>query len=418
MAKGEGHFPAVLLGIVTGIALTHNGVEVSGLVILVANVDAFLIDHVGRCLVGDLAVEIGVLQSNVVVHGGRRQVIIAVGIHQTAGGVDLARQDVGDSIGAADAQAADPQAGVHIIVVQEVHLQCVGGIDQHYDAGDLTLLLQAVSKSHQSSFIVVQRQVIEFGGNSVAVHIARECAVIALAAHAGEGDDDGVTVGSDGILDVSRIIFGIDLRDGSLAAQGGVLTAGAAFRYCILQSGSVLAVIPVPQGGVDFKAALFQCSLQAVCLGGIHVAGAGAAVGQVHGVDGQGANLCALGQRQCAVVHQQGCAFRFDFVAQGLAFFQPLGLGHAHGLIIDGIGVFIFQFPETVAGNQQGDGVVKHAQNDVQGCHDGQHHRTKDRQGLPGGDQPALCLFISFFLLLIGFCHSVLLFLIMIIWII
>ena len=406
MAEGEGHFPAVLLGIVTGIALTHNGVKVSGLVILVAHIDAFLIDHVGRSLIGDLAVKVGILQSNVVVHCRRRQVVVAVGIHQTAGGVDLARQNVGDGIGAADAQTADPQAGVHIVVIQEVHLQGIGGVDQHHDAGDLALLLQAVRIGHQGSLVVVQRQVIEFGGDAVAVHIAGECTVIAFAAHTGEGDDDGIAVGSDGILHFSGIVFRIDLGDGSLTAQGGVLTAGAAFRCGVLQSGGILAVVPIPQGGIDLKAALFQCGLQAVSLGGVHVAGAGAAVGQIHGIDGQGGNLCAFCQRQSAVVHQQGCAFGFDLIAQGLTGFQTLGLGNAHALIIDGICVCILQFPEAVAGNQQGDGVVKHAQNDVHGGHDGQHHRKEDRQGLPGGNQSAFCLFIGFLFLLVGFCHD------------
>ena len=402
VTEGKGNFLAILGIIVTGITLTHNRVKVSGLVVLVAYVDAFLVYHVGGSLIGHLAVKVRVLQRQVVVHCGGRQVVVAVGIHQAAGGVNLAGQDIGNRIGTGNAQAADPQAGIHIVVVQEVHLQGVGGVDQNDDAGDLAFLLQAVSICHQCPLSVIQRQVVELGGHTVAVHIAGECAVIALAAHAGEGDDDGIAVGSDGVLDLLGIVGGIDLGDGGLAAQGGIFAAGAAFGCCCLQGCSLIAVIPIPQSSIDLKAALFQSCLQVVCLGCVNVTGTGTAIGQVHGVDGQSGNLGAGSQGQRAVVGQQCGTLSLYFIAESLTCRQSFVLRNAHTGVVNGILILVFQFPEAVAGDQEGDGVVEHSENDIDRDQDHSQDRTDERNSLPERNVLTLCFFVSLFRLLVA----------------
>ena len=122
VTEGESNLLAVLLGIVAGIALTHNGVKVTGLVIFVANVDAFLIDHIGRGLIGHLTVKIGILQCQIVVHGRGGKIVVAIDVHERAGRIHNTGQNIGHGVGTADAQTADPQAGADVIVVQEVHL--------------------------------------------------------------------------------------------------------------------------------------------------------------------------------------------------------------------------------------------------------------------------------------------------------
>ena len=404
MAEGKGHFLAILLGIITGIALTHNCVKVSGLVVLVAYIDTFLIDHIGRSLLRHLTVIVTILKGNVVMHCRRGKVIVAVGIYQAAGGVDLTCQNVGHCVGTADTQTADPQTSIHIIVIQEIHLKRIGGVDQNDDAGDSAFLLEVIGISHQSSFIVVERKVIKLAGNTVTVHIAGECAIVALAADTGEGNDHCVIIGSDGVLYISGIVGRIDLRDGCLTTQRSIFAAGAAFCGFLHQFRSFFAVIPVPQYGVYLKAALFQRCFQVISLGSIHITGAGTAVGQIHRVNGQCGNLCALPQGQCAVVEQQSRAFGFYFVAQILTGLQSLLLRNAHTGIVDRAIVSVLQLPEAVACQKQRYGVVEHTENDVQGDHDGRQDRAEQRNGLPKAHIFPLCLFVSFFrLLILGF---------------
>src|SRR5699024_7084230 len=102
VAKGERH--GVGIGIVAGVAGAHDHIFVAGLIILVSDVNAFLIDHIGAGICGDDALRVALVgDGGEVLHGGRRIVVVAVGIHQAAGRVDVAGKDLGHGIDAGNA---------------------------------------------------------------------------------------------------------------------------------------------------------------------------------------------------------------------------------------------------------------------------------------------------------------------------
>ena len=144
MAKRECNIVAVDKA--AGIAGAHNDVFIAGLIILVAHIDAFLIDHIALGAVRNQPEVAGVPGRHKIPHGGRGVVVIAVGVHQRAGGIDLARQNIRHRIGSADAHAADPQTGVDVIGIplEEIHLQRIRGVEQHNDAPDRAGRLQIV----------------------------------------------------------------------------------------------------------------------------------------------------------------------------------------------------------------------------------------------------------------------------------
>ena len=382
VAEGVSHDVAV--GVVACVAAAGDEVLVAGLVVLVAYIDAFLVDHVGLSLGGHIAaLDIAFVGGGgEVPHGGGAEVVVAVGIDQAAGGVDLAGQDLGNSVDAGDAHVTDPQRGVDVVLVvlEEIDLQGVGGVDQHDGLFDDAVLLHLGNVLQHGLLVLVERQIVDIAVGKVS----------ALAANAGEGDDGGIAVLGNAVLH----IVGVDIP----GHFSGDLTGGG--DGAALGAGVVLACadgVEVPQGGVDGHTDLLEGSAQGVGGGGINVAGAGAAVHEVDTAVGEGADLGIGSQRQCiVVVHQQGSAFSLDLLGQGQTVVDHLlGRVEVTGVIL-GVGVLVLQLPEAAA--EAG----RHGVVELYGKH-GQRHgndhndRTQDRQDLPRQNVLALCLFVGFF---------------------
>ena len=382
VAEGVSHDVAV--GVVACVAAAGDEVLVAGLVVLVAYIDAFLIDHVGLALCGHIAaLNIAFVGGGgEVPHSGGAEVVVAVGIDQAAGGVDLAGQDLGNSVDAGDAHVTDPQRGVDVVLVvlEEIDLQGVGGVDQHDGLFDDAVLLHLGNILQHGLLVLVERQIVDIAVGKVS----------ALAANAGEGDDGGIAVLGNAVLH----IVGVDIP----GHFSGDLTGGG--DGAALGAGVVLACadgVEVPQGGVDGHTDLLEGSAQGVGGGGINVAGAGAAVHEVDTAVGEGADLGIGSQRQCiVVVHQQGSAFSLDLLGQGQTVIDHLlGRVEVTGVIL-GVGVLVLQLPEAAA--EAG----RHGVVELYGKH-GQRHgndhndRTQDRQDLPRQNVLALCLFVGFF---------------------
>ena len=382
IAEGVGHDVAV--GVVACVAVAGDEVLVAGLVVLVAHIDAFLVDHVGLSLGGHIAALNITLIGNggKVPHSGGAVVIIAVGIHQTAGGVDLACQDLGHGVDAGDAHVTDPEGGVDVVLVvlEEIDLQGVGRVDEDDDLFDLTVLLHLGQVGQHVLLVLVQSQVVNLAVGKVGT----------LTANAGQGDDSGITVLGHAVFHV----VGVDVP-GSLGGGGTGRSNRAAIAAGIVLSSA--SGVEIPQGRVDGNADLFQGSAQGIGAGGINIAGAGAAVDQVRTGGGESADLGIRSQRQrIVVVHQQGCALGLDLLAEDQAVIDHfLGGIKIRGKILSA-GVLVLQVPEGAA-YESCNRVVELLQNDAKWDRNDHHHGADDGQNLPRRNVLALGLFVGLF---------------------
>jgi len=236
VAEGVSHDVAV--GVVACVAGAGDEVLVAGLVVLVAHIDAFLVDHVGLSLGGHIAaLDIAFVGGGgEVPHGGGAEVVVAVGIDQAAGGVDLAGQDLGHGIDAGDAHVTDPQCGVDVVLVvlEEIDLQGVGGVDQQDGLFDGAVFLHLGNVLQHSLLVLVERQIVDLAIGKVST----------LAADAGQGHDGGIAVLGNAVLD----LVGVDVP----RHLGGDLTGfsdRAALGASVVLAGA--DGVEVPQGGVD-----------------------------------------------------------------------------------------------------------------------------------------------------------------------
>ena len=382
VAEGVSHDVAV--GVVACVAAAGDEVLVAGLVVLVAYIDAFLIDHVGLALCGHIAaLNIAFVGGGgEVPHSGGAEVVVAVGIDQAAGGVDLAGQDLGHGIDAGDAHVTDPQCGVDVVLVvlEEIDLQGVGRVDEDDDLFDLTVLLHLGQVGQHVLLVLVQSQVVNLAVGKVGT----------LTANTGQGDDSGITVLGNAVFHV----VGVDVP-GSLGGGG----TGRSNRAAIV-AGIVLSSaggVEIPQGRVDGNADLFQGSAQGIGAGGINIAGAGAAVDQVRTGGGESADLGIRSQRQrIVVVHQQGCALGLDLLGQSQTVVDHLLGGVEVTGVILGVGVLVLQLPEAAA--ETGcHGVVELLQKDAKRDRNDHHHGADDCQNLPRRNVLTLGLFVGLF---------------------
>ena len=260
IAEGEGHGLGII--VIAHVGIAQHGVFVAGFIVAVADVDAFLIDHIvfviglgeGQALFRRVGVggHIGVL------HSGRGGVVVAVGVYQTAGGIDLAAEQIADGADAALTHFAHPQAGVDAEVLAAyggldyVQLHGVGGVQQQHDLFQGTGGFQLSQLAQDVLFLGTD-------GEHVAARVGRahHGQVLALAAHTADDHDGGVVV----------LGNGIPFRGGE-GAQGGFVDG----EFFVLEDvviqgtgGALLAVIlarafPIegPQGGVHGKAVLLQ----------------------------------------------------------------------------------------------------------------------------------------------------------------
>ena len=383
-AIAEGVSDHVAVGIIASVAAAGNEILIAGLVVFVAYVDALLIDHVAAALGRNIAaLDIAFVGGGgEVPHSGGAVVIIAVGIHQTAGGVDLAGQDLGHGVDAGDAHVTDPEGGVDVVLVvlEEIDLQGVGRVDEDDDLFDLTVLLHLGQVGQHVLLVLVQSQVVNLAVGKVGT----------LTANTGQGDDSGITVLGNAVFHV----VGVDVP-GSLGGGG----TGRSNRAAIV-AGIVLSSaggVEIPQGRVDGNADLFQGSAQGIGAGGINIAGAGAAVDQVRTGGGESADLGIRSQRQrIVVVHQQGCALGLDLLAEDQAVIDHfLGGIKIRGKILSA-GVLVLQVPEGAA-YESGNRVVELLQIDGKRDRNDHHHGADDCQNLPRRNVLTLGLFVGLF---------------------
>ena len=399
IAEGVRHNVAV--GVVARVARAHDVILIARLVVLVAYIDALLVDHVGAALGRHIAaLDIAVVDAGgEIPHGGGAVIVIAVGIDQTAGGVDVADQNLGNGVDAGDAHVADPECGIHVVVVvlQEVDLQGVSGVDEDDDALDLAAFLHGGEVFQHRFLVVVQCQVVDLAVAQVRT----------LAADARESDDGCVAV----LSDAGLYIIGVDVP--GHFRRGG---AGGGYRAAI-GAGVILACaggVEIPQRRVDGDTDLFEGGAQGVGGRGIDIAGAGAAVDEVDAGGGEGADLRVLGQGQRAVVHQQGRALSLDLLGDGQTVVDHLfRRGKVGGKVLC-VGILVFQFPERAADKRR-NCVVEGIQDGTQGDENDHEDGAEDRQDLPPQDGLTLGLFVCLFqrfLLGFDFVHDSLLVLI------
>ena len=322
IAEGEGHIGGII--IVTGVAAVQHIVLIAGLIITVAHIDAFLIDHIvlvaldnagvgvvlrgGHIIVGAVCI----VEGAEVLHGRGRMVVLEEGIHDAAGGVDVAGQDVSHAVDAGHAHVTDPQCRVNAVAVQKVQLQRVGGIEQHNDLFEHALLLELLQVGEHVDFFLAELQVVTVG--HVGLQLRQAAGQVgALAAGAGQHHQGHIAVFRPGILQVLGILGPGHLIDAVL----GLVAAGGVG----VDAGITTVRVKVPLGRVD--GALTESVLQGLLQGdgilGGNLAGTGAAVHQVVAGLGEGGELGAFRQGQgVVVVQQQSRALRLDAFAEFL----------------------------------------------------------------------------------------------------
>ena len=301
IAEGISNIGVVV--VIASVALAQDSVLIAGLIVAVADVDALAVDVVVLVAVQHEVIplsivvlgSVGVLGAVEVNQRGSGAVVVAVGIDQVAGGVDLAGQDVGNGVQAPGAGVANPQGGVDAVAVigQEITLHSVGGVDQDDD------LIEVLAGHSQQVFLLLcQLQSVGAIGKAIDGHI------IHLASQAGDGDDGSIAIGGKAVLDgvgvdIHRnfvdMVVRADVDAGSIGILGGVAGELAAFA----------GQVEIPQGGVDFQAVGFQGFLQGGSFGGVDVSRAGTAGGDANAGVAQGRDLAASGQGQSTVVLQQ-----------------------------------------------------------------------------------------------------------------
>ena len=333
VAEGVGNLGGVVPGagdgarVGVGIALAEDRVLVTGLIVLVALVDALGLHQIGVAAVieGDAAVAEGVpgVEVNAEVHHrGGGDGADGVGVGQLAGRRDVAGEHVGQAQAAVHAQIADPEEGVHIRILLELfNFHGAGGVEQddelaavllgHGDhialvagQGQRTLKAVAVHGGDHVGMVVGGFGVVAgdehdgygaVGGGEqlVAVGLGRRLAHVVggeVLGHGGEHRGQDVT-GDGHTEEQSRHAVGI--HGGIRVELDEVLVHGeASGRQRLLEAVHGLARVPVDDGG------------------GAHHAAQNGVVG-VHTPQGDGFAFLVQGQR--AVVLEQDDAFGGDF---------------------------------------------------------------------------------------------------------
>ena len=288
-AVGEGLDALLEAGVAQAVAegILHRGgvvdeaVRGGGLVVAVAHVDALGVLHI----VPGAQVAVGEVPR--VPEGGGGGEVVGVGVHQAAGGVDLAGQHVTHRVEAHRAGAAHPEGGVHA-VFQEAQLHGVGGVDQHDDLAEAL----GLDQSQQILLVPGQLQVMSAvvgGGVPGGVHVLGQVAALA----ADPGQDDHRHVGEALGLGQHRVGVG-----GGGDLGGGEVGAGVA---ALGRPGDAGILVEAYQLLVDLQARVLQALDHVHVGGGVAGAGAGAAVDGIHGGVAEEVDLGAGGQGQGAV---------------------------------------------------------------------------------------------------------------------
>ena len=307
VAERIGHDVAV--DEVARVGRAQHDVLIARLGVAVAHVDAFLID--------DILVELVRVRTEVVaartlvgvgaevVHDRVELVVHPPGIRQRAGRIDPAGEHVAHGVQARLADGADPQRRVHAVglVAQEAHGHRIGAVDDDGDGADGAVVLELLEALEHGELVLVELEVVV-----VERVVDGDGHVIALAADAAHDVDDVLAV-ADGVAVVLLDLAPLDLGD----------LVGVALGF--------LFNVVVEQRLIDHVKARVAHHIDVVGrTGGVHRAGARAAVDRIeHGHADEG-DLRAIGQRQGAVVIlEQDDALALDLAHLGLARGLELG---------------------------------------------------------------------------------------------
>ncbi len=252
------------------VALAEHAVEVAGLIVLIAGVDALGLDQIpfrAQGVVGGGLDGAGVGKGEhaVVLRGGGLGGVDREGVWQVAGGQHLAGQELGNAVGAVSAGVADPDDGVDGLVLLELlDFHGGGGVEQHHDLAE-ALGLDPVQKI---PLVVGQAQDVARGalrellGGQKTVAAGIEAG--GLARVAAKDDHGGVVVG--------RHVHALVVGDGDLLDLGARILIVADDVAARRTAGGVVALhilVELDQRGVDRKAVFGHGLVERHDIGGV-----------------------------------------------------------------------------------------------------------------------------------------------------
>ena len=321
------------------VALVHNGVKVTGLIVLVADVDVFCLDN--GIIHLNIGVGIGPLQVAEVLCSGRVCVLDRISIGQMAGGVDITGEDVGHAVETVAARQTDLQDGVNTDVVLDLlHLHGAGIIQQNDDLaavgrlggdGCIDEVALVVGQAQRVGLVQVLGG-INTGGAGVVAAVFR--------GGTGNRDNHDIVVIHAvlpcGVLAVQRSLT--RLLAGENAGRGGsrdvVVLNRTAPALDFGLEGRLQGLVHIGHSLVQTEALCLEGTDHIDCIGiragvlhkaGTHIA---ALYGIVAGEAQKGDLLgLILGQGQCAVVLQQDAALFAHPLTHVLNAVQQLGSG-------------------------------------------------------------------------------------------
>ena len=344
VAEGICHRLGVV--VIAGVALAEHGVFIPRFIILIADVDAFLIDEV--LLAAEGIIVIGVVEIAEVDHGGGGKIVVHIGIDQLARRVIGAVEHAGDGAQPLLAARAYPHDG-HVPLHQGADFHRVEGVEEHRH-------LAAAERFHrqidEGELVVGKFQHVLCG-----IFRGRDGDVRVLRAQPADDHDGGVAV-SRGVGDAAR--------HGLAHGVGSPRVLALALRVIL------------PHGRVDLIASLFKHLFQGGRLRGIDRARAAARDQErLFGNAGtQKRYFAALCHGQ-ALVLQQHAAFRLH--TRGIVHFRRIQLalrGVIAGVVvgIDLVGVFHLDLLHGLllerCGDEVGIGAGKQIADDENGEHD------------------------------------------------
>ena len=389
-AEAVGDFVSVAPGAVGSVGTGGGGsvvdacdcIVVTGLVVTVADVDAFSLDGVSTggeahdaAGTGNF-VSVCVVQTAEVLHCGCRHVVSGEDVKQATGGADLAGQNVSDAQVAVVTDSTDPQDGIDLgVVLQGTDLNGGRGSDQDDD-----LVGSFLSQVDSIHFVLSQRQRLAMLEAQTLSNTLRH-EVNRLTGATTNNNDSCIAVLSEAVL-----VGAVDACD--LIQRGFtriVILFCSAFVFNVLVNVGVQVFIDLDHGGVQIEARTVELELLTVPAGdggttfAVSGAGGGAdGVGEISlvatqsllqrnvdtlcldaeagaqevrvGTDTQQGNIGTFAQRQnIVVVLQQNGAFSSLTAAQidssldqsggitGAVLIQVLGVGDVLGVQFFGI---------------------------------------------------------------------------------
>ena len=330
-AEGEGNGSAPIE--LSGLGGAHDHVLIAGLGVLVAQVDAFLVDDIlgeSGVAAGEVSTGLAIGVSGKIIHDGVCHVVHPPGIGQRTGGIDNTGNHIAHGVQTGLTHGANPHGSVHaqLLVKQEAGGDGVRGVDDDGDGLNHAIVLQPLQALQHFLLVFVQGQIIlaVIGGIFLVGASGHIGAFAADTAHHEEG------IGAFHLAVIIAQIL-LDLLPGTLA-NGVVVTTQVLIG---LLGGVILHQVGVLHG----QAGLLKYINIVGCARCVHSTGAGAAVDGVNGSNAEQGNLASGSQGQgVCFIFQQDDAFCFHFLHLGKTGGFQLGNGLEGALEVAGVILF------------------------------------------------------------------------------